>query len=98
MGTNPEATQVKAPVELCDPETVLMVIALNVLTGNVKPENWRGLSRLDEDEESMVKMLREVRRSGFGKLEINVISGRVETAYQGFTHKRKEWSAASTGA
>jgi hypothetical protein len=98
MGTSPKATKVTARPEPCDQDSVLMVIALNVLTGKLNLEEWRGLTRLDEDEVSMVNLLRQIRRSGFGRLEINVISGRVETAYQGFTYKRKEWSGASTGA
>jgi hypothetical protein len=81
-----------------------LVVALNILTGAMKPEQWRGLRRLDEDEEAVLGLLSEVRRvtenplhTGFGKVEVNVIAGKVETAYHGFSHKRKDLVKTSPG-
>lgn len=74
-----------------------VVVALNILTGAVKPENWRGLRRLDEDDEAVLGLLQEVRDWGFGKVEVNIIGGKVETAYNQFSHKRKDLVKTSPG-
>ncbi len=74
-----------------------LVVALNILTGAMKPEQWRGLRRLDEDDEAVLHLLSEVRGYGFGKVEVNVIAGKVETAYHGFSHKRKDLIKTSPG-
>jgi hypothetical protein len=75
-----------------------LVVALNILTGAVKPEQWHGLRRLDEDDEAVLNLLQEVRGWGFGKVEVNIIGGKVETAYNQFSYKRKDLVKTSPGA
>lgn len=72
-----------------------VVVALNILTGAIQPEQWRGLRRLDGDDEFVLGLLSEVRESGFGRVEANIINGKVETAYHGFSHKRKDFIKTS---
>jgi hypothetical protein len=75
-----------------------VIVALNVLCGTLKPEQWRGLTRLDEDEEAALSLLRQVRHWGFGKVEMNVIEGRVDTAYKHIPYKRKDFLQIAKGA
>mgnify|MGYP001617675401 FL=1 len=73
-----------------DQRETCAVIALNVLSGNVHPKQWKGFRRVDEEEEAVLKLFNEVRRWGFGKLEVDIAYHRLETAYPRPTFKRKD--------
>jgi hypothetical protein len=69
---------------------VLATIALNVLTGHIDPSRWLGLDRLDGDDLAVVTIFREIRRWGFGRLEITVVGGVIDTVHKDTTYKRRD--------
>jgi len=71
-------------------DEALVAIALNILTGNINPEQWRGLRRVDEDDEAVLNCFREIRQWGFGKVELNVLNHQLDTVHEIKTRKRKD--------
>jgi hypothetical protein len=68
----------------------MVVIALNVLSGNIKPEQWRGFRRVDEDDEALLDLFQEIRQWGFGKLEVNISGSKIDMAYRSHAYKRRD--------
>lgn len=48
----------------------------------------------DEDEREVLRELRDLRNSGFGRLEIIVVGHRVEGINPTRTRKRKDWASS----
>lgn len=71
-------------------DEALAVIALNVLTGKIDPGQWRGLSKVDEDDEAVLNSFRKIRQWGYGRLEVTVAASRIDTLYESKTFKRKD--------
>ncbi len=78
-------------------DEAIVAIALNVLTGKVNPDQWQGLRRVDEEEAAVLNAYREVRRWGFGRMEVTVLHHQLDTLYAGNTYKRKDLIKDSQG-
>lgn len=71
-------------------DEAMVIIALNVLTGKINPEQWRGLRRVDQAEEAVLNIFQEIRQWGFGKMEVNVLHHQLDTVHKVQTFKRKD--------
>lgn len=78
-------------------DEAIVAIALNILSGKVNPDQWKGLRRVDEDDAAVLDIFREIREWGYGKLEVNVIAHKLDTVYKSQTFKRKDLVKESTG-
>ncbi len=67
-----------------------VITALHVLVGTMGTRVVNPPQRLDDDELAILNVFRDVRRSGFGKVEISVINHQMDTVHKGFTLKRKD--------
>lgn len=68
-------------------DEALVVIALNILSGKINPEQWIGLRRVAEDEAAVLNMYREIKQWGFGELKVAVRDHRLDMAYKSHTFK-----------
>jgi hypothetical protein len=71
-------------------EDTLRHIALNILTGQVDPEKWRGLRKVDDEDAAVLDIFREVRDWGHGRIEVTVIAHKLDTAYKTLAYKKKD--------
>lgn len=71
-------------------DEAVAIIALNILTGNIDPKQWRGLRRVDGDDEAVLNVFKEIRQWGFGKMEVNVLHHQLDTVHKVQTFKRKD--------
>lgn len=71
-------------------DEAVAIIALNILTGKMNPEQWKGLRRVDQDEEAILNIFQEIRQWGFGKMEVNVLHHQLDTVHKVQTFKRKD--------
>lgn len=78
-------------------DDTLCVVALNITSGKVNPDQWKGLRRVDEDDPAVLDILREIREWGYGKMEVNVIAHRLDTVHKSETFKRKDLVKESPG-
>ena len=79
-------------------DEALLVIALNVLSGRINPDQWRGLRRLDEDEAAVLGIFNDIRQKGFGKMEVVVLASKLDTIHKIESYKRKDLIKEPTGA
>lgn len=78
-------------------DEAVAIIALNILTGNIDPEQWQGLRRVDEEEEAVLNKFNEIRQWGFGRMEINILHHQLDTLHKGETFKRKDLIKSQQG-
>lgn len=71
-------------------DEALCVIALNILCGNVKPDQWTGFRRVDEDDAAILNVIHQIRERGFGTLEVTYVRGQFETVRDTQVLKRKD--------
>jgi len=71
-------------------DEAVVIIALNILTGKINPDQWRGLRRVDPEDEAILDIFKEIRRWGFGKMEVNVLHHQLDTVHEIKTRKRKD--------
>lgn len=71
-------------------DEALCIIALNILCGNIKPDQWKGFRRVDEDDEALLNVSQAIRKNGFGKLEVTYVRGQLDTVYKTDVLKRKD--------
>ncbi len=76
--------------EACDQEDTLRTIALNILSGKVNPDQWRGLRRVDEEEAAVLDIFGGIRKWGHGRMEVTVIAHGLDTVYKTLTLKKKD--------
>ncbi len=68
-------------------DNVLAVLALNILCGNLKPEQWIGLRRVDPEEAEILDAFNDVRRKKWGRLEASVVDSHLDTIFKSETYK-----------
>ncbi len=79
-------------------DDVLAVLALNILCGNLKPEQWRGIRRVDAEETAVLDKFNDLRRYGFGKIEVSVINHSLETVHKEEIYKRRDLLKEESGS
>ena len=67
-----------------------VIMALNVLVGNVKPTSWTPQRRLDEEEIAILESFNECRKWGWGEVRVTIAGNHLDTLYHGRTRKRKD--------
>lgn len=67
------------------------VLVLNILTGNLRPDQWKGLRQVNEEDEAVLDILGEIRQWGYGRMEVTVTDRRVDTIFKSQTLKRKDF-------
>ncbi len=77
-------------VAAANQDETIITVALNVLCGKINPDQWRGLSRVDEEEAAILKSYREIRQWGFGRMEVTVLHHQLDTLHKTDTFKRKD--------
>ena len=71
-------------------DEVKVAIALNILCGNIKPEQWRGFMKVDEEEAAILTRYRQIRDWGHGRMEVVVLQHQLDTLHATNTYKKKD--------